>query len=105
MDQRRAIELAEEHLHADLAIDVKPLSEYRLHPQLQLRLCRAFFRVNRTAGEVTRQDVLMLVEAWCMARPEHVRALLHKSEMNDGDVAQAHAVSCGDALRKDATPT
>ena len=68
-----------------------PASEFRLHGQLQYRLCGAIDRLQKEFKEVTRKDVALLCEAWVMAqapvRPN--KALLHDTEWDDGTSRQS----------------
>lgn len=66
MDIHDIIKYAIEYLRRS-TIQPKPLDEYRLNGKLQYLLCRAFGRLTKEFGEVTRRDVAFLVEAWVMS--------------------------------------
>jgi hypothetical protein len=84
MNLTEILQYAKEYLKPDH--DIRPVSEFRLHGQLQYRLCGTVERLQRHFKEVTHKDIALLCEAWIMAqaavRPQ--KALLHDSEWDDG---------------------
>jgi hypothetical protein len=64
------IQYAREYLWATLPPPAQrtPANEYKLHGELQYRLCEGAERLLASFGEVTRKDVALMVEAWILAQ-------------------------------------
>jgi hypothetical protein len=64
------IQCAREYLWATLPPPAQrtPANEYKLHGELQYRLCEGAERLLASFGEVTRKDVALMVEAWLLAQ-------------------------------------
>lgn len=57
-----------EYLYSNLVDPTEPIQNYEINGQLNYRLCGAFDHFQKQFGEVTRKDVVMLIESWIMAQ-------------------------------------
>lgn len=87
MDTKEAVEISVRYLHHNL-FNPLPVDEYRLHPSLSAKLCRALSRVRKARNahvslhpfqqifDISPKEVIFLVEAWLMSQSDQVSGLV-----------------------------
>jgi hypothetical protein len=73
-DVHEAIRYAIDYLFCKFTMDSN--AGYRLNRSLQYQLCNAYERIDRNFGEVTKKDMALLIETWCIANERECALIL-----------------------------